>query len=104
MSATSFGGSFGLVKSNDSKIKHMFGDYLKQLALQAQFPFIKYLPFVPPPLNPYMDKVINDTVAKRRAQKGEGQKDLLQIFINTHEENPESYTEKNIHEEMILFM
>jgi len=102
MSATSFGGSLGLVASDDAKLKNMFMNRLKRSAIDAQFSFIKNLPFVPEP-NAQMNKLIHEIVAKRR-QLGEKKKDLVQIFVDTHDADPVSFSQKHLQEEMVLFM
>ena len=103
MSATSFGGSFGLVRSDDSKFKEMFMDRVKRAAVDAQFPFVKYLPFIPP-IQSKMNDISDEVIAKRRAQKGANKKDLVQIFVDTNEANPVAFSDKHVQEEMALFM
>ena len=63
MSATSFGGSFNLVASNDKKLKNLFHDRLKRAAIDAQFPFIKYLPFVPPSQSEEFNNMIDGIIS-----------------------------------------
>jgi cytochrome P450 len=105
MSATSFGGSFGLVASGDMKLKNLVMDHLKRVAMDAQFPLIKYIPFIPPsPAGERLYEMIDDIVAKRRADKGEKKKDLLQIFVDTNDANPKEFSHLHLREEMILFM
>ncbi|PVH81743.1 cytochrome P450 [Cadophora sp. DSE1049] len=104
MSATSFGGSFNLVASNDKKLKNIFHDRLKRAAVDAQFPFIKYLPFVPPSQSEEFNSMIDGIISKRRAEKGPVKKDLVQIFIESHDADPVAFTHQHIREEMSLFM
>ncbi|KAH7408064.1 cytochrome P450 [Cadophora sp. MPI-SDFR-AT-0126] len=104
MSATSFGGSFNLVASNDKKLKNLFHDRLKRAAVDAQFPFIKYLPFVPPSQSEEFNNMIDGIISKRRAEKGPVKRDLVQIFLESHEEDPVAFTHQHIREEMALFM
>ncbi|KAK0099435.1 hypothetical protein ONS96_008459 [Cadophora gregata f. sp. sojae] len=104
MSATSFGGSFNLVPSNDKKLKNMFHDRLKRAAIDSQFPFFKYLPFVPPSQSDEFNNMIDDIISKRRAEKGPVKRDLVQIFIESHEADPVAFTHRHIREEMALFM
>ena len=68
MSATSFGGYFGLVESNDMKMKNMVMDRLKRAALDVQLPFIKYLPFVPPSQGERLNDIIDNIVATRKSE------------------------------------
>lgn len=107
MSATSFGGSFNLVSSDDQKVKSAFLDRLKQAALDAQFPFLRYMPFMPPSINQKFNDMITDIVSKRRSemsQKLEPTRDLLQLLIDTHNTDPVSFTDLHMREEMALFM
>jgi cytochrome P450 len=105
MSAASFGGSFNLVESDDTKQKDLFNSYLKRVAIDAQFPFVKYLPGIPSASSMVAD-LIDRIVSKRREEmeKGIVKKDLLQIFVETNNADPVSFSEKHIHAEMLLFM
>lgn len=105
MSAASFGGSFNLVVSDDDTQKNIFNSYLRRVALDAQFPFIRYIPGIPPASSMTTD-LIEKIVSKRRQEmeKGINKKDILQIFIDTNNADPVSFTEKHIRGEMILFM
>jgi cytochrome P450 len=107
MSATSFGGSFNLVVSNDSELKDMFIRRLARAAIDAQFPFLKHVPFVPPTnakeMNIYIDRIID----KRRKEIEAGEpvkKDLVQILVDTHNADPTGFSNAHIREEMMLFM
>ncbi|KAE8448885.1 hypothetical protein EG329_008681 [Mollisiaceae sp. DMI_Dod_QoI] len=104
MSATSFGGSFGLVESNDTKMKNMILDRLKRAALDSHLPFIKYLPFVPPSQGEEMNNMIDNIVANRKAESQKPKKDLLQIFVDVNKANPEAFSHSHVREEMSLFM
>jgi len=107
MSATSFGGSFGLVASNDHKVKQAFSDRLKHAAVDAQFPFLKYLPFMPPSMNDDFNNMITDIVSKRRSEmtaKSPVKRDLLQLFIDSNDADPVAFTDLHLREEMSLFM
>lgn len=107
MSATSFGGSFNLVETNDTKLKDMFVRRLKKTALDGTFPLIKHLPFLAS-VTREMNTLIDGIIAKRRklnAAAGEKpKKDLVQIFVDTNDFNPSTFTQAHIREEMILFM
>jgi Cytochrome P450 len=105
MSAASFGGSFNLVESDDTTQKNMFNSYLRRVALDAQFPFIKYLPGIPS-ASSMISGLIENIVSKRRIEmeKGITKKDILQIFVDTNNADPMSFTDKHIQAEMILFM
>jgi hypothetical protein len=105
MSAASFGGSFNQVASDDSTQTNIFHSYLRRLALDAQFTFLKYLPGVPP-ASSEISVLVNRIVSRRRQEmeKGITKKDILQMFIDTNNADPTSFTDKHIKEEMILFM
>lgn len=104
MSATSFGGSFDTVRTNDDYIKNLFIKHLRETAVFANFPFLKWLPFVNHKTGAELDKVTDTIISKRRSAKDQTRKDLLQIFLDTHKSNPESFSERHIKEEMRLFM
>ncbi len=105
MSAASFGGSFNLVESDDNTQLNIIHSYMRRVALDAQFPFNKYLPGVPP-ASSEISVLINRIVSRRRQEMEQGvaKKDILQIFIDTNDADPVSFTDKHIKEEMILFM
>jgi cytochrome P450 len=107
MSATSFGGSFNLVVEDDQRLKDMFIKRLARAAIDAQFPFLKHVPFVPPSnakdMNVYIDRII----AKRRKEIEVGdpaKKDLVQILVDTNDADPVGFSTAHIREEMMLFM
>jgi hypothetical protein len=105
MSAALFGGSFNLVVSDDSKQKGLLSRYMRRVAIDAQFPFLKYIPGLPS-ASSILSGVIEKTVSKRRKEmeKGITKNDILQIFVDTHNADPVSFTDKHIRDEMILFM
>ena len=106
MSAASFGGSFELSRTDNSKLTNMFHDRLKKTCLNTLFPFLKYLPFMPSLRSPEMDEMIEGIVSKRRKsmEAREPKQDLLQVLIDTHDANPEEFTMMHVHEEMRVFM
>jgi hypothetical protein len=89
----------------DSKIRKMFQDRLLKVALRSLFPILKYIPFEPLLKTPEFD-VIDRIVSKRRKamETGEEKRDLLQIFLNTHDAHPDEFTYQHLREEMRLFM
>jgi hypothetical protein len=104
MSATSFGGSFHLVSSQDSSLKNSFLDYLKRTGVRTIFPFLQYMPGVDLGKGPVMSKMLRDIIDKRREEKGSSKKDLLKIFFDANEADPDTFTELHLEEEMTLFM
>jgi cytochrome P450 len=106
MSAASFGGSFELSRTDNSKLTNMFHDRLKKTCLNTLFPFLKYLPFMPSLRSPEMDEMIQGIISKRRKamEAREPKQDLLQVLIDTHDANPEEFTMMHVHEEMRVFM
>lgn len=106
MSATSFGGSFELTRTDDGKTRGIFQRALINLALNTQFPFLRYIPYAPSRTSPEIDEMIEQIISKRRKalDAGEERKDLLQIFLDTHDANPSEFTVEHIYEEMRLFM
>ncbi|TGO34982.1 hypothetical protein BHYA_0174g00060 [Botrytis hyacinthi] len=114
MSATLFGGSFGLVINEDPHVKNLFLDRLRRVYIDVVLPFVKYIPFIPSPVQE-MDRMIDGIIKTRRAEMGRGRKgleeekarekkDLLQIFLDANESDPKGFTDKHLMEEMRLFM
>lgn len=108
MSASLFGGSFKLVKTDDQTLKNMFIDRLKSSAINHTFPFLKYLPFMPKSRAPDMVAFLDNLIARRREimedEKIENPKDIFQIFIDNMDANPDEFTIDHLRESMILFM
>ncbi|KAG0647760.1 Cytochrome P450 monooxygenase FUS8 [Hyphodiscus hymeniophilus] len=106
MSATSFGGSFDLTRTEDTKMRKAFHTRLIKAALNSQMPWLKYIPFAPNPASPEMDEMIATIVSNRRKalEAGQEKKDLLQIFLDTHDAHPDEFTMEHIYDEMRLFM
>jgi cytochrome P450 len=104
MSATSFGGSFDSVRTNDNYLKNLFIQYLQETALDTNFPFLKWLPSQRPRKGAVVDKITHDIVSKRLNSKDQTRKDLLQILLDTHKANPEAFSDQHIKDEMRLFM
>lgn len=46
MAATSFGGSFDSVRTNNNRLKDLFINHLKENALFTNLAFLKWLPFL----------------------------------------------------------
>jgi cytochrome P450 len=105
MSAALFGGSFNLVVSDDNKQKGLLNRYMRRVAIDAQFPFVKYIPGVPS-ASSILSDMVEKTMSKRRKEmeKGITKNDILQIFVDQHIADPVSFTDKHIRNEMILFM
>jgi hypothetical protein len=59
------------------------------MLVHAQLPFLKYLPFLPSPVNPEIEERLNGVLATRRGlDKKLVKKDLLQMLIDTKEKYP----------------
>src|SRR5580704_16987333 len=99
MSATSFGGSFDSVRTNDNGLICFFTYHLKKTAIHSTFPFLKWLPFMQPHTVAEIDRVTDAIVSRRLLATDQTQKDLLQIFLDTHKTNPDSFSEKHLKEE-----
>lgn len=108
MAATSFGGSFNLTRTNDSTIKSIFLNRLKRAAIDSQFPFVKFLPFLPPAMSKEFNELIDRILSTRRSYMAKNpdkpKKDLLQMFIDTHDADPAAFNSLHMREEMALFM
>jgi cytochrome P450 len=107
MSATSFGGSFNMVSSNDITLKESITQLFARQVLTGIFPFARYLPFVPPGQSPSLVQMTEEIIATRKAEmakKHAVKKDILQIILNAHDADPEHYTEQRVRDEMNMFM
>jgi hypothetical protein len=104
MSATLFGGSFQSVRTNDNYLKSLILGHLKENAFYVAFPFLKWLPFLPERKIAKISRVADTFISKRRATKDQSRKDLLQIFLDAYDTNPDTFTEGHLKEEMRLFM
>ena len=105
MSATSFGGSWNLVESDDADQKGIFNRYLIRNLTMTMVPFVKYLPFVPPSsfeIQPLVDRIVS--TRREEVKKGIHKKDLLQIFIDANNADPIGFSNKHLTQEMIVFM
>src|ERR1700722_2453303 len=98
MSATSFGGSFDSVRTDDNYLKNLFMQHMQENAIYTTFPFLDWLPFGPPRKSAEMDKITDSIVSKRLHAKDQTRKDLLQIFLDTHKTNPEAFSDKHLKE------
>ncbi|KAK0120157.1 hypothetical protein ONS95_011563 [Cadophora gregata] len=105
LTTTVFGESWNLTKTNNTHLKEIFSRQLQKMFVHAQFPILKYLPFVPNPVDPEIQRRLNDILAKRRSlDKKDVKKDLLQMLIETREKYPNEYLEGHIKADMTLFM
>jgi hypothetical protein len=107
MCATSLGGSFNLVTSNDFTLKKCLGRGLKLASLQGQVPWIRYIPGFTTAFNYLMadiNNVVEDIITRRRAETGPVQRDLLQIMLDANAADPVFFSEQRLREEIKLFM
>ncbi len=104
MSATSFGGSFESVRTNDNYLKSLILGFEKENALYMAFRVLEWLPFLPERRTSKMEKVTNAIISKRRAEKDQSRKDLLGIFLDSYDTNPDTFTRSHLMAEMRLFM
>ncbi|KAH7346321.1 cytochrome P450 [Rhexocercosporidium sp. MPI-PUGE-AT-0058] len=105
LTATVFGESWNLTKTNNTHLKEIFAKQLRTMLAHAQIPFLKYIPFMPSPVNHEIEDRLNGILTKRRSvDKKEVKKDLLQMLIDTKEKYPNDYKEGHIKADMILFM
>lgn len=107
MCATSLGGSFDLVTSNDLTLKNCLARALKFASLQSQVPWIRLLPGFRTGFNyltSEINNVVEDIVNRRRADTEPVQKDLLQIILDANVADPIFFPEQRVREEIKLFM
>jgi hypothetical protein len=107
MCATSLGGSFDLVTSNDLTLKKCLARALKFASLQSQVPWIRFLPGFRTGFNYFtaeINNVVEEIITRRRADTGPVQKDLLQIILDANMADPIFFPEQRVREEIKLFM
>ncbi|KAF9876732.1 p450 monooxygenase [Colletotrichum karsti] len=105
MSETSFGGSFKLVKNGDHPIRRRIADNVKRNALYQTMPWLRKIPFAPAHHDPELKRLINEIIARRRAVDEKMAKpDILQLLLDTHDQNPDEFSDRSLIAEMLLFM
>ena len=107
MSATAFGGSFNMVSSNDITLKESITQIFARQVITGTFPLARYLPFIPPSQTPSLVKMTEDIIATRKAEMAQKRvvtKDILQIILNAHDEDPDLFTAQRVRDEMNMFM
>jgi len=89
-----------LSRSEDFTLRNAFKKQQERVAVNSLLPFLKY--FLGPPAGTDTIKKIVDQVLKKRLEKSEKEtkKDLLQIIISMHHDNPTGFTEKHVRDEM----
>ena len=105
MSAAFFGGSWQLVKNGEHPLRTRITKFMKRAAFHQVFPIAKYIPGVPRIQDPELDRMIREIIAKGRSVKAsERGKDLLQLLLAAHEEDPVALPAQDLHAEMIVFL
>ena len=104
MCATSLGGSFNLVTSNDLTLKKNLALALKLASLQSQVPLLKYVPFFADYMLSDLNNVVEDIVTRRRGETGDVPRDILQLILNANKEDPVFFSEQRIREELKMMM
>ena len=104
MSATSLGGSFNLVTSNNNKLKKTFKSMLIKAAINGQFPYLRYLPFWPQPISADMNKLLEQVLDRRETAGKPAKKDIVQIILDAHRTDPIGMPEMRMRDEVTMFM
>jgi hypothetical protein len=107
MCATSLGGSFDLVTSNDLTLKKCLARVLELASLQSQVPWIIFLPGFRTFIDYFtaeINNVVEDIITRRRADTGPVRKDLLQIILDASVADPVFFPEQRVREEIKQFM
>ncbi|KAE9378887.1 cytochrome P450 [Stipitochalara longipes BDJ] len=104
MSATSLGGSFNLVSSNDIKLKKIFMSILIKAAINGQFPYLRYIPFWPQPISADMNRMLDDVLDRRESAGKPIKKDIVQIILDAHQTDPVAFPEMRMRDEITMFM
>ncbi|PMD36797.1 cytochrome P450 [Hyaloscypha variabilis F] len=104
MSATSLGGSFNLVTSNNTKLKKTFMSILIKAAINGQFPYLRYIPFWPQAIPPDMNRMLDDVLDRRESVGKPAKKDIVQIILDAHQMDPIGFPEMRMRDEVTMFM
>jgi cytochrome P450 len=104
MSATSLGGSFNLVSTNNTKLKKTFMSILMKGAINGQFPYLRYLPFWPEVVPANINKILDDIIHRRETTNHPARKDLVQILLDAHQADPVAYPEQRVRDDLTVFM
>jgi len=104
MSATSLGGSFNLVSSNNTKLKKTFVSILIKAAINGQFPYLRYMPFWPQPISTDMNKLLDNVLNKRETVGQPVKKDIVQIILDANQTDPVAFPEMRMRDEITMFM
>jgi hypothetical protein len=102
MSATSLGGSFNLVASPDTKLKKTFLSILMKATINAQFPYLRYLPFWPQPISAETNKLLDNVINRRETMGQPAKRDLVQIILDAHRADPIAFPELRMRDEITL--
>ncbi|KAI8255441.1 UDP-glucuronosyltransferase 1-6 [Colletotrichum sp. SAR 10_98] len=90
MSETSFGGSFKLVKNGEHPIRLRMSQNFRRNAVSQ---------------DPELKRLVDEVIARRRTSQDKIAKpDILQLLLDTHDQNPEDFSDKVVMAEMFLFM
>jgi hypothetical protein len=104
MSATSLGGSFNLVATNNTKLKKIFVSTLIKAVINGQLPYLRYLPFWPHPISASMNKMLDDVLDRRESLGKPVKKDIVQIILDAHQTDPVAMPELRMRDEITMFM
>ncbi|KAI8298434.1 hypothetical protein K4K59_002842 [Colletotrichum sp. SAR11_240] len=68
-------------------------------------PFLRWIPFLPKSQDPELKRLVDEVIARRRTSQDKIAKpDILQLLLDTHDQNPEDFSDKVVMAEMFLFM
>lgn len=104
MSATSLGGSFNIVTSNNNKLKKTFMSRLIRAAINGQLPYLRYIPFWPQPIPAEMNKMLEEVLDRRERAGKPVKKDLVEIILDAHQTDPITFPEMRMRDEVTMFM
>jgi hypothetical protein len=104
MSATCFGGSLNLVRSNDPTLRNAFKERTIRAVINSTIPYISYFLALPKGAGT-IDRIVDNVLEERLGQTtGEKKKDLLQILLDAHNQDPIGLSKAHVKDEMVLMM
>lgn len=66
---------------------------------------MRWIPFLPKSQDPELKRLVDEVIARRRTSQDKVAKpDILQLLLDTHDQNPEDFSDKVVIAEMFLFM
>lgn len=106
ITAAAFGGSFNLVRNKEHELRTRAQQFFKKQNIYGVLGFLKLIPgSTERRRDPKLYAMLDDILQRRsNMEKKLQKKDLLQIFLDAHQEDPKGYTWAHVKADMLLFL